>query len=465
MATNLKQRSDTVRAVNPTENSQSPEAPDGPPPGEETIRKIYVRDLREKQRVHTVFRVMKKARVTGRGGKAFLTLSLGDRTGEVEARVFDKVDEADTAFVADDYLLVEGGVISFHGKPQIVIERLQRLDPEPIDPVEFTPPPRPTLPAPTPRPATASAASFSPTVEREAQAPRSGEEPGRESVNQIRELVERVQDAHVKALLLAFLEDGEISRGLAIAPAAKGIHHAYRGGLADHILSVMRLAHRMADHYPMADRDLLVAGALLHDIDKVRELSYEKNFDYTDEGRLVGHIVMTAQKIHEKAQQIPGFPKALEHHLTHLVLAHHGQLEYGSPKLPMTLEAHIVHAIDSLDSRIASWLDLMAKDPSENWTESSKLYERHLWKGPSPTSRGKSPVEGRPPGRRSEKRRRTRGAGRGTSAPATVSRPGAPPVKDALALTFKSLDAMAGPAAPLAPPSAPTGTPESGGDA
>ena len=117
----------------------------------------------------------------------------------------------------------------------------------------------------------------------------------------------------------------------------------------------MRLTLRVADHYPMADRDLLLAGALLHDIDEgAGDLAREKGFDYTDEGRLVGHLVMTAQKIREKTLGIPGFPPLLEQHLTHLVLAHHGQLEYGSPKLPMTLEAHIVHALDSLDSRIAS---------------------------------------------------------------------------------------------------------------
>jgi 3'-5' exoribonuclease len=157
----------------------------------------------------------------------------------------------------------------------------------------------------------------------------------------------------------------------------------------------------------MADRDLLLAGALLHDIGKVTELSYEGDgFDYTDEGRLVGHLVMTAQKIREKALRIEGFPPLLEQHLTHLVLAHHGQLDYGSPKVPMTIEAQIVHAIDSLDSRIASWLEQMAKEPNDTWTSPNRIVDRHLWKGPSPTTRGRAPVPPRKPRREKEKKAR-----------------------------------------------------------
>lgn len=345
----------------------------------ERIRKVFVRDLNPKERVHTVFRVTRKQKNTSRAGKSFLALTLGDKTGEVDARVFDNVDAADAAFDVDDYLLLRGHIIQFHGKPQVVIEALERLDPEPIDPKEFTVPAAPSTPA-------ASGAA----------------EPGRvrgdgaKVVAEIREQIERAHDPFVRQLLLAFLDDPKVAAGLPVAPAAKGVHHAYKGGLADHLLSVIKLAQRIADHYPMADRDLLLAGALLHDIGKVEELSYERGtFDYTDEGRLVGHLVMTAQKIREHASRIPGFPPALEHHITHLVLAHHGQLDYGSPKPPMTIEALLVHLIDLMDSRVSSWLELMAKDPNDRWTDVVRLYDRHLWKGPVPTSRAKSPVEPR----------------------------------------------------------------------
>jgi 3'-5' exoribonuclease len=361
--------------------------PGGREPPLEKVRKIYVRDLEPKDRLNTVFLVKRKGRNVGRSGKPYLTLVLSDKTGDVEGRIFDAVDALEPLFAVGDYVLVEGQVIIFHAKPQVLVENLERLDPEPIDHREF-----------------ASSGPQHREFERE---------PAR--VGQIYELAEKVQDPHVRALLLAFLNDPEIAEGLQRAPAAKGIHHAYAGGLADHLLSVMKLAHRIADHYPMADRDLLVAGALLHDIGKVAELSHGKNFEYTDEGRLVGHLVMTAQKIREKSAQIPNFPKLLEYHITHLVLAHHGNLELGSPKVPMTLEALLVHSIDLMDARVNSWLEFMTKDPNEKWTELSKLYERHLWKGTIPTIRNKSPVEGRR--RRDRDGERRRGAGQPARTP------------------------------------------------
>ena len=388
---------------NPSDTPTSPTTPSGDAPVE-TVRKVYAKDLREKDTVHTVFRVTQKSRVTARSGKVFLSLVLADKSGEVDARIFDKVEALEPAFASGDYVLVRGSVISFHGKSQLVIEALERLDPEPLDPKEFEPPPAPAPEAKQEEAAPAPKGEKPEKAERTADKPERaeakppGEGPGgARAAGQIRELVtERVNDPHVKALLLAFLDDPQIAAGLPIAPAAKGIHHAYRGGLADHLLSVMRLTLRVADHYPMADRDLLLAGALLHDIMKVAEISPERNFEYTDEGKLVGHLVMTAQKIREKTLALPGFPPLLEQHLTHLVLAHHGRLEYGSPKLPMTLEAHIVHALDSLDSRIASWVEAMQRDTNERWTEPLKLYDRQLWKGPVPTVRGRAPVERRP---------------------------------------------------------------------
>jgi len=406
--------------------------------GDEVVRKVYVRDLRDKQPVHTVFKVTRKARTTARSGKVFLVVSLGDRTGEVDARVFDQVDAIEPTFQAGDLVLVRGHVTQFQGKPQVLLEQVDRLDPDPIDPAEFEVPPAPPAPV-TPAPAAQTGSAVQPRPAHETPRPAAHDTPrpaadGARAVTQIRELVERVGDPHVKALLLAFLDDPVVVQRLPAAPAAKGIHHAHRGGLAEHILSVMRLGQRVADHYPMLDRDLVTAGAFLHDIGKVQELAWDGgNTRYTDEGRLVGHIVMTAQAIREKAARIPGFPPLLEAHLTHGVLAHHGQLEYGSPKVPMTLEAYVVHAIDSLDSRIDSWLDLMAKDPGETWTEQTKLYERHLWKGPAPTSRGRAPVEGR--GRRAEKRKRQRVA----AAPAST-----PPAPSGPRMAFKPLEALTG---------------------
>jgi 3'-5' exoribonuclease len=427
--------------VTPNDVSSSETAP-----GDEVVRKVYARDLRDKQPIHTVFKVTRKARATARSGKTFLVVGLGDRTGEVDARVFDHVDAVDPTFQAGDLVLVRGHVTQFQGKPQILLDQVDRLDPEPIDPSEFAVPP----PPPTPAPTASAAHPTAPTATRPGhESPRPSPD-GARAVGQIRELVERVGDPHVKALLLAFLDDPVVAQRLPAAPAAKGIHHAQRGGLAEHILSVMRLGQRVADHYPMLDRDLVTAGALLHDIGKVHELAWDGgNTRYTDEGRLVGHIVLTAQAIREKAARLPGFPPLLEAHITHGVLAHHGQLEYGSPKVPMTLEAYVVHAIDSLDSRIDSWLDLMARDPGETWTEQTKLYDRHLWKGVAPTTRGRSPVEGR--GRRAEKRKRQRGAAPSGPSPAPAG----------AKLSFKPLEALTAEGAPSASPAAPSGSSES----
>jgi len=381
-----------------------------------------VRDLQEKEHLTTVFLVTRKTRNVGRTGRPYLSLVLSDKTGDVDGRIFEEVEQIDPTFAIGDFVLVQGQVISFHGKPQVVAEKVERLDPEPIDAKEFI-------------------------------APASHD--GSRAVAQIREMVERVHDPHVRALLLAFLDDPAVADGLPRAPAGKGVHHAYRGGLADHILSVIKLALRIADHYPMADRDLLVAGAFLHDIGKVSELSYEKNVEYTDEGRLVGHLVMTAQKIHRKAAEIPHFPRSLEHHVTHLVLAQHGQLAQGSPKVPVTLEALLVHSIDLLDSQVSSWLDLMARDPNDKWTEMSKLHDRQLWKGIVPTVRNKSPVEGRAKRRNGEKRRHAPmpTAVERESKPAAVEREpkrehAEAERKESSLPTFKPLSALAGEAAP-----------------
>lgn len=419
--------------------------------GEELVRKVYVKDLQLKQRLYSVFRVAKKSKAMARSGKSFLTLLLVDRTGEIEGRVFEDADTADKAFVQNDYVLIKGHVTSFHNKLQIVAETIVRLDPEPIDPKEFA------WTSPTPPPsATAPAGTSDEKSERGAERTERHPEGNPRAVAQIREIVERVSDPNVRALLLSFLDDAEIARYLPITPAAKGIHHAYRGGLADHLLSVMKLILRVADHYPMADRDLLVAGALLHDIMKVKEISADKGFAYTDEGRLVGHIVMTAQKIREKANALPNFPPLLEQHITHLVLSHHGQMEWGSPKVPMTIEAVIVHMVDSLDSRIASWLELMEKDQNETWTENARLYDRHLWKGALPTQRGRAPVESRGGGRRKGKKPRGERSAAGpqraekgerterSDKPERPERPEKPKVAPPPELTFKPLNLLTG---------------------
>jgi 3'-5' exoribonuclease len=402
--------------------------------------RLWVKDLQIGQPAAGVFLVVRKQAGVGRTEKPFLRVLLQDRTGQVDARVWERVEELSPLFDVGDRVRVEGQVASFQGKPQLTIERLEKFEGE-ADPADFEYTP------PTPAPAKGS---------------------GEAQVAQLREELARVEDPHVRALLLSFIDDPEVASRLARAPAAKEIHHAYSGGLVEHILSCVRLARRLADHYPMADRDLLIAGAFLHDLGKIQELSWQKgNITYTDEGRLVGHLVITAQWIAERAKVITGFPKELEMHLTHLVLAHHGRLEYGSPKVPHTIEAFLVHALDEIDSRMNQMLGQMARSPGEKWAEPQKHWERLLWKAPAPTEGGRA--RGAPGKSRKKKKRREAAEG----APAPVAAPAAPaekavpraekpraearkpaptPRKEGPALTFKPFSALPGQQEAAPPP-------------
>lgn len=326
--------------------------------------KVRVKDVVVGQRAGGVFLVARKQQAVGRNGKAFLKLLLQDATGQLDARIWNDVETVAPIFDTGDLVEAQGQVDSFQGRPQLTIDRIVKAEGDP------------------------TSEEFAWAAPPQEAAPREGR--GDSTVQQLRAELARVSDPHVRALLLSFIDDPEIAERLRRAPAAKEIHHAWIGGLAEHILSCVRLAQRLADHYPMVDRDLLVAGAFLHDLGKVRELDWDKGgTSYTDEGRLVGHLVMMAQMIHERAKTIGGFPRELELHLTHIVLAHHGRLEYGSPKLPMTLEAFLVHELDEIDSRVASWLAQMARAPGDRWAEPTKGYEALLWKGAMPTEEGR----------------------------------------------------------------------------
>ena len=197
---------------------------------------------------------------------------------------------------------------------------------------------------------------------------------------QIRALVGETRDPFVRALLEAFLDDAPLADAFQKAPAAKSIHHAFAGGLCLHTLSVMQLGLRVCEQYPELDRDLVLAGCMLHDFGKAREISPEEGFEYTDEGRLVGHLIVVCQLIREKAARIPDFPRELEWKITHLVAAHHGKLEYGSPKEPVTLEAQIVHAVDDIDTRVSSFGQLFqaAGAQGQSWTDRKNVYGRQL---------------------------------------------------------------------------------------
>jgi 3'-5' exoribonuclease len=177
------------------------------------------------------------------------------------------------------------------------------------------------------------------------------------------------------------LSDQQFSFLLRKAPAAKRFHHSYLGGLLEHTLSVCQMARQVAEHYPQLDRDLLLTAAFLHDIGKMRELKFDLKIDYTDEGRLIGHVVLSTIMVDERLREIKNFPQELAIRLKHLILSHHGNYEFGSPKRPKFLEAFALHLIDDLDAKINGLGRFMERDRKEGvWTDFNQMFERYFLK-------------------------------------------------------------------------------------
>lgn len=281
-------------------------------------KQVFCADLEIGQEVSEVFCVARVQRRPGRNG-SFLTLEFVDRSGRIPGVAWDEVDRLTGVLVEGAYARVGGRVTDFRGEPQI-----QVLD---------------AAPAP-------------PTVEPSDYLP-AGPVPPERSMAGIRRLVESMTDAGLRGLVLSFLDDQEFASRFTAAPAATVHHHAYVGGLAEHTLSVMELCEQVTRHYADLDRDLLLAGAFCHDLGKIRELAVEPGFPYTEEGQLVGHIVLGYQMVLDRAREI-GLSPARGLDLGHLVLSHQGELEWGSPAEPRTLEALVLHFLDNLDSKVAA---------------------------------------------------------------------------------------------------------------
>lgn len=201
--------------------------------------------------------------------------------------------------------------------------------------------------------------------------------------DRLREMTGRMQNVHLKRLFDVFWADSDFVAAYTRAPAAKLMHHAYLGGLLEHTLSMAVLAEMIAGHYSGVDRDLLLAGVILHDVGKTRELDYARRIDYTDEGRLLSHIVIGLSLLDEKLRQVPDMPPEQVHLLKHMIVSHHGERQFGSPEPPKTIEAVLLNYIDEMDSRVNSIREYVAKDPSDgSWTPYHRLLERHFYKGP-----------------------------------------------------------------------------------
>ncbi len=309
---------------------------------------LWIKDIQENDRVKGCYLVKEKRVGTTRRGDTFISLVLADRTGELEARVWDDADKFSALFREGDILEIEGVAGGYKGKVQITVSGLKVPEQE-VTPEIFL-----------------ESASIDPA----------------EMLSSLREILEAVGDLHLRGLINRFLGDPEFVSGLLKAPAAKSFHHNYVGGLLEHTLSVCRMAQKVSEHYPQLDKDLLLTGAFLHDIGKIRELRFDFQIDYTDEGRLVGHVVLGEAMVEEKLGQMKDFPVDLAVRLKHLILSHHGLHEFGSPKRPKFMEAFALNLIDDLDAKINGLGRFMERDRQEGaWTDFNRMFERYFLKG------------------------------------------------------------------------------------
>jgi 3'-5' exoribonuclease len=315
------------------------------------MEKIFIADLREGEPV-TSFFLAKDIQVRQRrGGESYLTLVLADRTGEVSAVMWDGVEEASRGLAEGDIVKVQGVLGTYQRERQMTLTRLRRAAAGEIALEEYL--------------------------------PRSAQDPAI-LLARLRETVGGIREPHLKQLLHSLLEDSGFVAAFSTAPAAKSLHHAVLAGLLEHTVSVAGLCRLLADYYPAVDRDLLLAAAILHDVGKVQELTWDRVFDYSDAGRLLGHITLGALMVEERIRGIPGFPEDLAQRLLHCILSHHGELEWGSPKRPKTLEALVLHYAEDLDGKVNSFLSFARSHPDPQhpgWTQFNRVLDRYLYFG------------------------------------------------------------------------------------
>src|SRR5271167_3059561 len=289
----------------------------------------------ENKVITSSFVVASKQVKAKKNGEPYLALVLADRTGQIEAKMWDNVDEFLLAFDQDDFVKIKGLINKYKNRFQLTIHKLRRLGDSEIDYSDFL--------------------------------PKTNKDIG-ELWQTLAGFVASFQNPHLKALVEAFMADSEIAEAYRNAPAAKTLHHAYIGGLLDHVVSLCRSCDLMCHNYPQINRDLLLTGAFLHDIGKIHELTYNRSFSYTTKGQLLGHMIIELEMLQKKLAKLPGFPPELKTLVEHLIISHHGQYDFGSPKLPMFPEALMLHYLDDLDSKMES---MRAQFEREAGTESA----------------------------------------------------------------------------------------------
>ena len=313
------------------------------------MKKLFVNEIKENDKVESIFLVKQKSISFTKAGNPYLNLTMIDKTGEVNGKVWEQAEKLAKLFQKDDFVKIKSTAVTYQNSLQLNISSIIPLSPSEIDITNFLP-----------------------------QAKNDIEQ----TFLKLKAIIEEVSNAHLKKLLDLFIADDQLIRLFKLAPAAKKMHHVYLGGLLEHTLSLSNLILQISKHYEGLNVDLLLTGGILHDIGKIHELTYSRSFDYSDSGRLIGHITLGVEMINEKIRLIPDFPQELDIELRHLIISHHGEYQYGSPKRPKTLEAFILYYLDDLDAKVEEIQSFIQRE-EENQSKCAgyhQMLERFIYK-------------------------------------------------------------------------------------
>lgn len=308
----------------------------------------YIKDYKEGDRVFDIYLCKHKQSAVTKNGKAYENVILQDKTGTIDAKIWDPNSAGIEEFSDLDYIEVYGEVTSFQSALQINIKRVRLCREGEYD-----------------------SGNYLPVSEKDIEA----------MYTELLGMIDSIGNSHLKSLLNAFFrKDEAFIKIFKKSSAAKTVHHGFVGGLLEHTLGVARLCEYYCEAYPVLNRDLLLTAALCHDIGKTRELSLFPENDYTDEGQLLGHIVMGSEMVGEKVREMKGFPKGLERELKHCILSHHGEYEFGSPKKPALVEAVALNFADNTDAKMQTFTELLKNAQGEGWLGYNRLFESNVKK-------------------------------------------------------------------------------------
>lgn len=324
------------------------------------MNRRYVNELSDGEVIDQIFLASEKQLRTNRNGNLYLQVRLSDKTGSLTAMLWNANQKHYDSFSNGDFIRVKGTSQLYNGGMQVLAKEVDKFDATEVDPSDFE---------------TLSTLDVEKMIARMA------------------ELLRGMRNGDLCNLAECFLVDERFMQGLRSAPAGVKNHHAYQGGLLEHVLSLMELVEIVAPRYKNVDADVLLMGAFLHDLGKIRELTYQPDLGYSDAGQLIGHLVLGVTMLDEKiveTEKLAGeeFPEDLANHLRHLIVSHHGEYEYGSPKLPMTLEGIALHYLDNLDAKLHSFQQLIDEDVNKqsSWTTYHPSIGRKIFKNNVPSN-------------------------------------------------------------------------------